>query len=59
MDGNDVIFMRAVELGCNPQWLDGLFGWTWHCGCPDLRHACDSQCSMIMAHSLERKLLRA
>lgn len=39
----------AIKHGCNPEWVDGLFGFAWHCTCPDNRHGIDSQCSMIMA----------
>lgn len=47
----DHIFMLAVENGCQPFWWDGIYGWAWHCNCPDLRHACDQQCSMITTKS--------
>ena len=50
----DNIFIKAVEVGCNPKWYNGIFGWAWHCGCSDFRHACDQQCSMITIESLER-----
>jgi hypothetical protein len=44
---DDAIFIKAVELGCNPLWADGIFGWGWHCGCARNEHGMDSQCSLI------------
>lgn len=48
------IIARAQEVGCIPKWYDGIFGWSWHCGCIDHRHACDQQCSMLTLKSLVR-----
>jgi hypothetical protein len=52
MDKKEALRQKAVEAGCKPFWWDGIFGWAWHCGCDDLAHACDSQCSMITEKSL-------
>ena len=52
---NKEIYRKAISVGCNPLWYDGIFGWAWHCGCKDLRHTCDSQCSMLTMNSLERE----
>ncbi len=49
---NDQLFEMAVAAGCKPEWFDGIFGWRWHCGCEDMAHFCDSQCSMITVDSL-------
>jgi len=48
------VYSDAVSNGCTPFWHDGIFGWAWHCGCPDLIHACDQQCSMIDSASSKR-----
>lgn len=44
----------AVAAGCRPTWHDGILGWAWHCGCADLAHAADQQCSAITEASLRR-----
>jgi hypothetical protein len=48
---HDKIFELAVANGCQPIWLDGMFGWAWHCDCKDGLHYCDQQCSMITVKS--------
>lgn len=52
---NEAIANRAVLLGCEPEWADGIAGWAWHCTCPDSRHGADQQCSMITSSSLIRE----
>ena len=49
------IHVRAVQLGCDPEWVDGIAGWAWHCTCPNNAHSADQQCSMITAASLIRE----
>jgi hypothetical protein len=44
---DEVIFANAKEAGCSPIWRNGMLGWAWHCGCEDLKHAADQQCSVI------------
>jgi hypothetical protein len=53
-DRDDEIHRSAVEAGCRPIWCDGIVGWAWHCGCPDLAHAADQQCSVITPESALR-----
>jgi hypothetical protein len=43
----DEIFLLAVANGCEPFYAKGVFGSTWHCNCPDNRHAIDQQYSTI------------
>lgn len=52
---NKKIYKKAMSVGCNPLWYDGMFGWAWHCGCEDHKHSCDQQCSMLTMNSLERE----
>lgn len=47
--------LRARGIGCRPIWYDGIYGWAFHCGCSDLKHACDQQCSMITEESISRE----
>lgn len=47
LDRNDKAFEKAVAAGCRPVWYDGMLGPRWHCGCDDLDHACDQQCSVV------------
>ena len=54
---NKEIVEKAFLVGCKPMWYDGMFGWMWHCGCDDHKHACDQQCSILTMESLERKQL--
>lgn len=49
---DEQIHAAALKAGCRPLWWDGIFGPAWHCGCADLKHAGDSQCSMITEASL-------
>lgn len=44
----------ARKNGCNPSWLDGIFGWAWHCTCPENTHGIDQQCSIISVTSARR-----
>jgi hypothetical protein len=53
---HDQVRQTAIKNGCSPRWYDGICGWAWHCGCDDLTHACDSQCSMITLESAKNKL---
>ena len=48
----DQIFLKAVELGCNPMWARGMFGQGWHCTCERNEHGMDSQCSLITFKSV-------
>jgi len=48
---DDKAYKAAVAIGCKPEWLDGIVGWAWHCGCGDLRHAYDSQCSVLKTYA--------
>lgn len=48
----------AARNGCTPKWYDGIFGWQWHCGCPNdggVDHRGDQQCSVITTDSAKRK----
>lgn len=45
------IRITASAHGCRPFWYDGMIGWGWHCGCKNLRHACNQQCSAITVKS--------
>lgn len=49
------VYKQAIKNGCTPFWHDGIFGWSWHCGCANLTHACDQQCSMIDLKSSTKK----
>lgn len=46
------VVRTAIKNGCEPQY--SKFYGTFVCGCSDLRHACDSQCSAISAESSKR-----
>jgi hypothetical protein len=52
--GHDNLYRAAIKAGCKPFWHDGICGPAWHCGCVDLAHICDQQCSMITMDSLKR-----
>ena len=49
---NYKLYNKAIESGCTPVWYDGIVGLSWHCGCNDNIHGCDSQCSVITQESL-------
>jgi hypothetical protein len=53
---DDEVRRLALEAGCSPIWRDGILGWAWHCGCPDLRHAMDQQCSVVTPESAGRPI---
>lgn len=53
-DSNNDIYLKAVDVGCKPIWSDGIVGKAWHCGCDNLAHALDQQCSVITLASLSR-----
>ena len=52
-EANDRLYHAAIKAGCKPLWCDGIAGWSRHCGCANLRHACDYQCSAITRQSLK------
>lgn len=54
MTHDDEVFMAACAAGCEPYWYDGIFGPAWHCGCVDLKHALDQQCSMVTLESIRQ-----
>lgn len=49
---SDQVFLKAVELGCSPAWMRGIFGQAWHCMCEHNEHGMDQQCSMITFRSV-------
>lgn len=53
-NAHDKLYRAAIKAGCKPFWHDGICGPAWHCGCDDLAHACDQQCSMITRGSINR-----
>ncbi len=54
---NDQIFRLAKRNGCQPFWFYGVFGPSWHCGCDDVRHVMDQQCSAITEKSAKKRRL--
>jgi hypothetical protein len=52
---HETIYKTASKNGCKPFWCDGIIGWGWHCGCVQLTHACDQQCSAITMGSAHRR----
>lgn len=55
---DDELFDLSRKAGCKAHWHDGIVGWAWHCGCTDVRHAHDQQCSVITAKSLRREMAK-
>lgn len=46
----DSLFLRAVELGCTPEWTGNL----WVCKCPMCAHGVSTTYTAITVASLER-----
>jgi len=42
----------ALAHGCHPKWSDSMDAYC--CGCENLEHACDQQCSVITNESAMR-----
>lgn len=50
---NDTAARVAEAHGCSPFWCEAYKAFC--CGCDDLRHACDQQCSVITNESALRQ----
>lgn len=50
---NSIAANMARKNGCTPEWSDSMRAYV--CGCEDLRHACDQQCSVITIKSAHPK----
>ncbi len=53
---HDAVWMKSIEAGCFPQWLNGILGIAWHCRCADYKHSIDSQCTTSVFYKKEYRL---